>query len=256
MKEYNILIMYSKELDRDVKVYISLPDSYDKKDQSYPVLYMNDGQVLFKDYDDYNGESWGIMESYKNNPNLPEVILVGIGSGETRTDELFPFSFEHRRSGKLMGGKAKDYMDFIVNRLKPVINDKYRTLSEAKNTGILGISVGGVCATYAATRYTNHFSIFGCLSNTFIPVRTKMIELIKESDFSKVNKMYLDVGTNESKNENTRIGYLESNKEIYNILKEMIDVEKIKVRIIKDSQHEEEDWDKRFPSIIEYLFSE
>lgn len=256
MKEYNILIMYSKELDRDVKAYISLPDSYDKNDQCYPVLYMNDGQVLFKDYDDYNGQSWGIMESYKNNPSLPEVILVGIASGVTRNDELFPFSFENSRSGKLMGGKAKGYMDFIVNTLKPVINDKYRTLSTAKNTGILGISVGGVCATYAATSYTKHFSIFGCLSNTYIPVRSKMVELIKESDFSKVNKMYLDVGTNESKNENVRIGYLESNEEVYNVLKEKIDLEKIEFRIIKDSQHIEEDWDKRFPSIIEYLFSE
>lgn len=256
MKEYSILIMYSQELDRDVKVYVSLPDSYDKKNQYYPVLYMNDGQVLFKDYDDYNGESWGIMENYKNSPNLPEVILVGIASGETRNDELFPFSFEHHGSGKLSGGKAKEYMNFIVDSLKPVINDKYRTLSDAKNTGILGISVGGVCATYAATNYTDHFSIFCCMSSAYTPVRTKMVELIKESDFSKVRKMYLDVGTNESENENARLGYLESNKEVYNILKEKIDLEKLKFRIIKDSQHIEEDWDKRFPSIIEYLFSE
>ena len=256
MKEYNILIMNSKELDRDVKVYISLPNSYDIKDQCYPVLYMNDGEVLFKDYDDYKGQSWGIMESYKNNSNLPEVILVGIASGENRNDELFPFSFENRRSSKVMGGKAKDYMDFIVNSLKPVIDNKYRTLSTAENTGILGISVGGVCATYAATSYTDHFSIFGCLSNTFIPIRAKMLELIEKSDFSKVNKMYLDVGTNESKNENARIGYLESNKEVYNVLKEKIDLEKIKFKIIEGSQHEEEDWNKRFPNIIEYLFSE
>lgn len=256
MKEYSILIMYSKELERNVKVYISLPDSYDKKDKCYPVLYMNDGQILFKDYDDYDGESWGIMESYKNNPSLPEVILVGIASGKARIDELLPFSFKNSGSSKLYGGNAKDYMDFIVDSLKPAINDKYRTLRAAKNTGILGISVGGVCATYAANNYTDHFSVFGCMSSAYIPVRTKMVELIKKSDFSNVKKMYLDVGTNESENEIARLGYLESNEEVYNTLKEKIDLEKLKFRIIKDSQHIEEDWDKRFPSIIEYLFSE
>ena len=36
----------------------------------------------------------------------------------------------------------------------------------------------------------------------------------------------------------------------------MIDLEKLKFRIIKGSQHIEEDWDIRFPSIIEYLFGE
>ncbi|XMB67519.1 alpha/beta hydrolase-fold protein [Mycoplasmatota bacterium zrk1] len=253
MKEYSVLIMYSKELDRDVKVYVSLPKSYFETDKYYPVLYMHDGQILFNDLEDYNGKSWGIMESYKNNPNLPELILVGIASGDTRNDELLPVSIDNN-NGKFIGGKANDYMDFIVNKLKPIINKKYRTLKSSENTGILGVSLGGVCSTYAATNYSEHFTIFGCVSNAYIPIRKDMIGIIKKSDLSRVKKMYLDVGTKESENEKGRIAYLESNKEVFDVLKEKLGSERIKFEVINDAQHIVADWEKRFPNIISYLF--
>ncbi|MBU1020322.1 MAG: esterase family protein, partial [Firmicutes bacterium] len=68
MKEYQILILFSEELERDVKIYVSLPENYHVENKDYPVLYLNDGQILFNDYDDYQGTSWGIMEGYKANP--------------------------------------------------------------------------------------------------------------------------------------------------------------------------------------------
>ncbi len=256
MKEYSILIMYSKELERDVKVYISLPKNYFETDELYPVLYAHDGQVLFKDYDDYNGESWGIMEKYMNDPDLPELIIVGIASGKTRNNELLPVSVERNKSGKFFGGKASEYLDFIVNRLKPIINKKYRVLKSPENTGIIGMSLGGVCTTYAATKYSDHFTRFGCCSTAFPPVRKEMVEIVKKSDFSNVKKMYLDVGTKESESEKGSEAYLETNKEMYGILKEKLDPERIRFEIIEGAQHDEPDWADRFPEVIKYLFKD
>ncbi|KFZ26074.1 MAG: putative esterase [Candidatus Izimaplasma bacterium HR2] len=256
MKEFNIIIMYSEELKRNVKVYISLPENYDKEDKSYPVLYMTEGQILFNDYDDYDGTSWGMLESYKNDKSLPGIILVGIGSTAARVGELLPFSFENRRTGKSVGGHAKEYLDFIVNTVKPVINKKYNALTSPEHTGILGFSIGGVCATYAATTYSNHFSLFGAVSSAYIPIRDKMVELVKQSDFSTVKKLYLDVGTNESENETRRDAYVESNQQIFDILEEKMDKKRLECSIIKDGQHIEADWDNRVPSIIAFLFNE
>lgn len=256
MKEYHIIIIYSEELKRDVKIYISLPKNYNVGNKEYPVLYLNDGQILFNDYDDYNGTSWGIMDEYKKDPNSTELILIGVGSTKARTNELFPFSFEHPNSGNIVGGKAKDYMDFIVTTIIPIINQTYRTLPSPEHTGILGISVGGACALYAATNYTKYFTIFGCVSSAFAPIKIEMVELVENSDFSRVKKMYMDVGTNESDNETRRFEYIESNVEVFRILEEKIKTEKIKCETIKDSQHIEKDWAKRFPSIIKFLFSE
>ena len=255
MKEYGVLIIHSKELDRDVQVYISLPKNYVETDEHYPVLYMHDGQILFNDYDNYHGTSWGIMESYFKNPNLPKLILVGIASSETRDEELLPVPVDFNHTGKLSGGKANDYLDFIVHTLKPIINKNYRTLQSPEHTGMLGISLGGVCATYAAAKYTEHFSIFGCISNAYIPVHKDMIDIIKESDLSGIKRMYMDVGTKESEKEDISTAYLETNKEVFHILKEKLD-SKIKFEIIKDGKHKEADWEKRFPSILSYLFHE
>ncbi|AIO19091.1 Putative esterase [Candidatus Izimaplasma bacterium HR1] len=255
MKEYTVIITYSEELERDVKVYVSLPDNYHNSDKSYPVLYMNDGEILFNDYDGYTGKSWGIMESFKTDPSSPEVVLVGIMSAEVRNNELFPFTFKSRKSDAVFGGKAKDYLDYIVNTLMPVINKKYRVLTTPDKTGILGISVGGVCSMYAATSHSEHFKLFASISSALRPNYNEMVELMEESDFSNINKMYLDVGTNESPNENVSKLYVDTNQTIANILKDKTHPDKIKFELIEGSQHIEEDWDKRFPSIIKYLFN-
>ena len=47
----------------------------------------------------------------------------------------------------------------------------------------------------------------------------------------------------------------ESNKKVFDVLKEKLDSERLKFQIIKDSQHIVEDWEKRFPEIIKYLFN-
>lgn len=255
MGEYSFLIMYSRELKRDVKVYILLPNSYYESDKFYPVLYMHDGQNLFYDSIAYRRKCWGIIESYEKYPDLPELIIVGIASCETRNDELLPVAVDLEQDGKIVGGKAKNYMNFIVNKLKPMINNKYRVLKSAKYTGIMGASFGGVCSVFAAVKYSEHFTRFGCVSSAFFPIQKGMLELINESDFSKVKKMYLDVGTNESENEEYRMAYIESNEEVVEILKTKLDSESLKFRIIKDAQHIETDWEKRFPEIIKYLFN-
>jgi predicted alpha/beta superfamily hydrolase len=257
MKEYNVLIVYSEELKREVKVFISLPKDYAEVEQYYPVLYLNAGQALFNDFDQYMGQSWGIMEGYMNNPAMPKLVLIGIVNEETSTNELLPFSFESPQGGQRLGGQTKDYMDFIVHSLKPIINAKYRVFQSPEKTGMLGISIGGVCTTYAASKYSDHFTLFGCLSSCFPPVFKEMVNLAKECDYTKVQKMYMDIGTNEVPgNLAASKSYLDTNQEMYDILKEKIDPEKLQYQIIQDGTHDIPDWSKRFPIIIEYLYGQ
>ncbi len=255
MKEYSVIRMYSKELLREVRMFVSLPRSYYKTDKFYPVLYMHDGQNLFDDAQATYGKSWGILEAYENHPDLPEVIVVGIESGETRSDELVPFKFQFKEDEKVRGGRTDDYLNFIVNTLKPYINKRYRTFKSSKNTGIMGSSFGGVGSIYAALKYGEHFTRFGCVSNAFFPIQKDLIELIKKSDLSKIKKIYLDVGTKESKIKEQNKMYLESNQEVFDILREKIDQENIRYAIIKDAIHHESAWKKRFPEIINFLFN-
>lgn len=263
MREYRTLIMRSKELNRDVRIFIYLPKSYDKTDRFYPVLYMHDGQNLFDDALAYGNTSWGIIKSYEENPDLPEVIIVGIeNGGEERSNELVPFTFRFKDYGMTnmpdedFGGKADIYLQFITTKVKPYIDKTFRTFKSPKNTALMGSSFGGLNTLYASMMYTEYFSRFGCVSNAFYVVQEQIEKLAQKSNFDRVKKIYLDVGTKETSRSIDNEMYVESNNAIYDILRDKIDPNIIQYKVIENGVHNEGDWEKRFPEIIQFLFND
>ena len=256
MKEYKVFIIKSKELKREVRVSVFLPKSYRKTDKFYPVLYMHDGQNLFDDKLAFHGKSWGIMEAYEDNPYLPEILIIGVDSVETRTSELVPFEFIDASDKLSYGGNSSNYYDFITKTLKPFIDKRYRTFKSAKNTGVMGSSYGGLSSTYAALKYPEFFTRFGCVSNAYFPVQKDLEDLIKSSSLSTCKKFYMDVGTNESSSKERNERYIISNQSVFELLSDKIDNDNLKFEIIKDAIHNESAWEIRFPEIIKFLFSD
>lgn len=251
MREYRVLEMDSKELDRNVKVFIYLPKSYEQNDRYYPVLYMHDGQNLFDDDIAYKG-SWKILE-HMEDKEMPELIVIGINSTDNRSNELLPLCFEFE--GETVGGDADKYYKFLISELKPMIDLRFRTFKSAKYTALMGSSFGGVSSLYAATRYSNFFSRFGCLSNAHDVLGEPFYDLIKKSDLSKVRKLYMDVGTKEaSSGKISSSDYVESNEKLYELLQEKLPEEDLLFAIIEGAKHEEDAWAKRFKDIVKFLF--
>lgn len=263
MKQYSILKFDSKELGREVRVYLMLPASYRKTQKRYPVLYMHDGQNLFDTHTSYGNMSWGILETYEENPKLPEVIIVGIEhGGDERGSELVPFTFNFSEIGypqygdKVYGGKTDEYLTFIVNTVKTYIDKNYRTYKSAKNTAIMGSSFGGVCSMYAAFEYGEYFSRFGCVSNAFYVIQEEIEKEAQKSNLSHVKKMYMDVGTNEDSRAIESQKYIDSNQAIYDILRNKMEYSKLKFVQAKDAVHNEDAWRERFADIITFLFND
>lgn len=256
MEKFTIFNIKSDELNRDVTISVYLPNNYYDTDKSYPVLYMHDGQNLFEDELATYGKSWGIIDAYNSNKTLPKLIIVGINSTETRSDELVPFNFYSEYDKRYSGGKTNDYYNFIIAKLKPVIDEKYRTLKSAYHTGIMGSSYGGLSSTYAALKYSEYFTRFGCVSNAYFPVQKELKKLIENSTLSTCKKFYMDVGTKETGNKKEDKTYIQSNQSIYKLLSKKIDSNNLKFEIIKDAIHNEAAWEIRFPKIIKFLFDE
>lgn len=256
MREYSVLKMFSKELNREVRVFISLPKSYRKSIKKYPVLYMHDGHNLFDDKQATFGKSWGILETFEEKPGLPEIIIVGIETiHPNRNFDLVPFNFKFEEEEVIYGGNTDIYYDFMINSLKPYIDQTYRTFQSPKNTGVMGSSFGGVASTYAALKYSKYFSMFGCVSNAYFVIQEDMMKLAKEADVSGVKKMWMDVGTKETSNSIDNKRYVESNQAIYDILKDKLDPTQLKFVIAEGAIHNEKDWEERFPEIIQFLFN-
>ncbi|KAB2334400.1 alpha/beta hydrolase [Cytobacillus depressus] len=243
-------------LHRTVRVY--LPPSYYQEDKSYPVLYFHDGQNVFQDKDAVGGISLR-LEEFLNEHGL-EIIVVGIDSniGEERVNEYCPWEngeYSRKITGNksALGGKGEAYLDFIVNELKPFIDNKYRTLDQS--TFMAGISLGGLISTYAMCRYPNIFTRVVAISSAYYRNQEEIERLIKNTNLSSVERFYLDCGTKEAgKEEGISKEFLASNKAIYELLKN--EIAETRLEIVKNAEHNYVHFKERIPEIFAFLFSD
>ena len=232
---FHIYITTFKQ-ERLIRVY--LPRNYNKENQSYPVLYMHDGQNVFQDDVAIGGKSLE-LENYLDENGL-EVIVVGIDqNSEERINEYCPW-INGEYSKKILGqassagGKGIQYVDFIVNELKPIIDNKYRTLKD--RTAMAGISLGGLISTYAMCRYPQVFKSIAVLSSAFYRNQEEIEKLIQDTDLSLIERVYLDCGTNEAGYDDViNKEFSASDRAIYELLKEKIP--NAKFEIINDAEH-------------------
>ena len=159
-RQLTTFTLESQQLSGQRKIWIWLPKDYASTKKRYPVLYMHDAQTLFDAKTSFAGE-WNVDETLEQLD--AQVIVVGIEHGnDRRIDELTPFAHE-----KYNGGKADAYLDFLVSSLKPEIDKLYRTKTNAKNTAIMGSSLGGLVSFYAVLKYPGVFGKAGVFSPSF-----------------------------------------------------------------------------------------
>jgi predicted alpha/beta superfamily hydrolase len=165
------------QLGRSRRVWLYLPPDYDASgDTRYPVLYMHDGQNVFDDATSYVGE-WGVDETLDSLHAAGELSLIVVAvdhGGEHRFDEYNPWT--HAQYG---GGEGDEYVDFLVETLKPYIDAHYRTLPDRLNTGIAGSSMGGLISFYAILRYPDVFGRAGVFSPAFWTAKPGVFELAR-----------------------------------------------------------------------------
>lgn len=204
---------------------------------------MPDAQNLFDAKTAYSGE-WNIDE--KLDSLSAQVIVVGIEHGnEKRLEELTPYPQE-----KYGGGKANQYLDFIVNTLKPSIDKKYRTKTDKTHTLIIGSSLGGLTAFYATLKYPEVFGKAGVFSPSFWINRKDIIALTEQTQKIKA-KYYFLCGDQE--------GDDESMVKDLNTMENIINTKRCSCKhlntktIIKGGQHNEKLWRDGFVKALLWL---
>ncbi len=154
---------HSNLLNDDRGIWIYEPPSYaENPAQTYPVVYMQDGQNLFYDEDSFSGVSWnvgGAMDQGATDGTIPEAIVIGIENDANRTAEYTPVADPDDG-----GGSADAYLAFVVQELKPQIDSKLRTVPDAAHTAIVGSSLGALVSLYAGMTDAPVFGLVGALS--------------------------------------------------------------------------------------------
>ena len=158
---------------RTVRVY--LPEGFSMK-KRYPVIYMTDGQNIVDKYTTAYG-AWDIDVRQKEliAEGYHPFIVVGIDCPKVghiyRVKEytLQDVPICQKYAGKRYGEEpySDALMDYIVNTLKPLIDQTFPTMPEKWNTAFGGSSMGGLAAFNFGTKRNDIFGFSLCFSPAF-----------------------------------------------------------------------------------------
>lgn len=233
-------------LNRERIIRVWTPSNYEPKGtKRYPILYMHDGQNLFDKYTSFAGE-WGIDETIEEliqNKGIDGFIVVGIDNSEHRMNEYTP------NWSDMIDAEGGLYGEFIVNVLKPHIDENYLTLTAKEHTMIGGSSMGGLISFYIGLKYKNTFGHILAMSSSFHRnTKEARQEFINSLTTENLPKLYLDSG------------YPKDNSEYVDVVKQEL-INKgypeslIYTRKVEGHSHNEASWRSRFPEAISWLFN-
>jgi predicted alpha/beta superfamily hydrolase len=238
---------FMPQLNRNRRIWIYLPPDYEDSGKDYPVLYMQDGQNVFDATTAFAGE-WEVDESLNQlfDEGDKGVIVVAIDNGgANRINEYSPWV-----NPSYGGGQGAAYVDFIVETLKPYVDDNFRTLPGREHTGIMGSSMGGLISLYAAIEHQQVFSKAGVFSASFWFSSQSYAHVTstgKQADM----RIYLIAGQLEGSSG----GQVADMNTMYNTLRAAgFSADEVLAVAHADGQHSEWYWAREFPDAYEWLF--
>ena len=140
---------------------ISLPASYNKTNQKYPVVYLMDSQWDFPLLTALYGQQY--YDGF-----VPEVIIVGItwGGNHPNPDSLRARDYTPtNEKGLPQSGSADKFLSVIKNEVFPLVEKNYRV--DANDKTLIGCSLGGLFTMYALFTHPDMFNRYVAASPAF-----------------------------------------------------------------------------------------
>lgn len=172
---------------------VILPRGYDQHpDRRYPVVYLHDGQNVFEagPFGTWNAHT--TAGSLIRAGQMREAILVGVDNGPNRLSDY---------SAPDAGGNANNYVRFLRKELMPLINSRYRTLTDADNTITIGSSMGAQVSLYMGWDYTTTFRRIGAFSGAWTVFNSGFYDRVRAQP-KRAIRLYIDSGDAGTSNDN------------------------------------------------------
>ncbi|MCP1773323.1 putative alpha/beta superfamily hydrolase [Neisseria perflava] len=257
MEEHYLYVLYYDEMRR---VRVLLPHDYHREKEHYPVVYMHDGQNVFYSKESFSGYSWKIIPTIKRHQELPKMIIVGIdNAGMRRLDEYGPWQTDTGSTPELAqaGGMGMAYGQWVVDTVKPFIDQHYRTLSGKADTLLAGSSMGGIITAYMGAAYPEVFGSLGVFSLASWFSEQDFIAYLHENPIYQDTRVFIQVGTKEGDEVDSMFisdmnqAYIDCTLHYYQaLLRTGHPLDNIRLKIMANQTHHEMYWANHF---IEFL---
>ena len=250
---------------RNVDIWLP-PDYAKNKNENYPVVYMLDGQNLFRVKDSFGNAEWGVDETMTKllaARKIRPAIVVGVWSSVKRIIEYAPekpFDVAVGRDANLPKyvsrrvGESDKFLKFLTAELKPFIDKTYRSKTEASETLIIGSSMGALLALYAVGEYPDVFGGAGCLSTQFQFADGVMLGYLeKYLPAPETHRIYFDYGT---RGLDRQIGKYQKKADAIMAKKKYTTGENWTTRKFAGADHSEKSWRKRIDQPLLFLLGD
>lgn len=261
--------MKTHELDvpftgRKRRVRVLLPKGYEEdKETAYPVVYFHDGQNVLYSKEAFSGHSWKVIPTVKRNPDIAKMIIVAIDNdGAERMHEYAAWKFsEMGIPGVQFGGKGTLYAEFVMDVVKPFIDQTYRTKSDKAHTAMIGSSLGGNITQFMGLAYQDQIGCLGVFSSANWLHQEAFDRYIERQNLDKDQRVYIYVGTEEADDTdktlmagNIKQAYINSSLTYYRqLLAGGVALDNIALEVVSGAFHNEEAWAAYLPGCLRFL---
>jgi metallo-beta-lactamase class B len=233
---------------------VYLPPGYATSGRRYPVLYMHDGQNVFDAATSFAGE-WGVdetLDSLAARGDRGAIVVAVDNGGSHRLDEYDPWRHPDPRLG---GGEGDAYVAFLATTLKPYVDRHYRTLPDARHTGVAGSSMGGLISLYAALRRPDVFGRAAVFSCACWIARPAVYDFARRARPGRTPpRLYFVVGGAETSNDMPA-------RDQGDMVRTLAAAgfrtgQAVVARVVPDGQHAEWFWRREFAAAYRWLFAD
>ena len=244
--------IYFPNLNLELNVWVGVPNH----PGPYRVLYMHDGQNLFKDEWASYQMAWKVDQALAQ-LGINDVLVVGIEAphGWRRVTVYAPFEIDYPElvEHHVKGGQGPLYIQDVIATLMPYIHTQYPVLEGPKHTAMMGASMGGVISLYAGFTHPELFGRIASLSGAYY-VSLEAFQTFLKGPFEKVpSHLYLDVGDQEE-GLSTKTMYVDVHHAIDEALAPYTSQMHYQSKIIAGGVHNERAWEQRLPQILPFLW--
>lgn len=261
MKTHELKVPYTGKLRR---VRVLLPKNYETDtDRRYPVVYFHDGQNVLYSEEAFAGHSWKVIPAIKRNPDISRMIVVAIDNDRfQRMNEYSAWKYkESNIPGMQFGGKGVEYGEFVMEVVKPFIDQEYRTLADREHTAMIGSSLGGNITQFLGLEYQDQIGCLGVFSSANWLHQDAFNHYIERKKLYADQRIYIYVGTEEADDTdktlmagNIKQAYIDSSLRYYHdVIQQGVALENIAIRIQSGAIHHEEAWAEHLPECFRFL---
>lgn len=250
---------YAGQGSRTVRVYVPAHE----EGETFPVIYMTDGQNLFEDNLPQQLGCWYVREAIRaeQESSGKAAVVVGIhndGDPMQRTCELTPAGIGAIRfpdempddMRRLLVPAGEQFDAFVLETVMPAVEAAFPVKRGSANTAFCGSSSGGLQSFFTAVSHPELFGMAGVFSPAFPLYDTKDIISWTAGKVQEIMPLLFFYSGAD--------GALEqdifcSTGQVYDALTEFYPPEKLNAILLPDQPHHERAWSLIFRDFLHTL---